>query len=211
MKPRLLDLFCGAGGAAKGYADAGFEVVGVDIEPQPNYPYGFKQADALHFLADAIETGDTFDAVHASPPCQHYANVTRWRGAQGDHPDLIAPTRELLEQTGLPYVIENVETKALRGDFMLCGTGLGLRMRRHRYFETNWHDANGHWGLAPSCAHSPDDYSFDHGAKQPESVYRDAMGCEWMTVAESREAIPPAYTEFLGGLLANHLHEAVAA
>ncbi len=183
MKPRILDLFCGAGGAAQGYADAGFEVVGVDIEPQPNYPFRFIQQDALATLVNEgfLDFHD-FDAIHASPPCQHYANVTAWRGDQGDHPDLIGPTRELLEATGLPYVIENVRTKELRGDHMLCGTMFGLPIRRHRYFETNWP-----WFMAPQpCQHHPDDYSFDHGGKQTESVYRDAMGVPWMTVDESR-------------------------
>jgi DNA (cytosine-5)-methyltransferase 1 len=132
-RPRLLDLFCGAGGAAMGYHRAGFDVVGVDIAPQPNYPFEFWQQDALQVLREVPINRhdgrgvvalaiDQFDAIHASPPCQHYANVTIWRGDQDDHPDLIAPTRTLLEQTGLPWVMENVRTTALRGDFMLCGT-----------------------------------------------------------------------------------------
>jgi DNA (cytosine-5)-methyltransferase 1 len=191
MRPRLLDLFCGAGGCSVGYTRVGFDVTGVDIKPQPNYPFDFVQADALTFPLDG------FDAIHASPPCQHHAPVTRWRGHQDDHPELIAPTRVRLEAAGVPYVLENVRTTALRGDFMLCGTTLGLRIRRHRHFETNWS------GLVMSygCQHQPTDYSFDHGAKQPESVYRDAMGCHWMTVQEAREAIPPAYTEWIGAHL----------
>lgn len=207
---RLLDLFCGAGGAAVGYHRAGFEVVGVDIEPQPNYPFEFYQADALALLEGARWSstgkpiiGIEFDAIHASPPCQHYANVTAWRGNQDDHPDLIARIRGLLEQTGLPWVIENVYTRELRHDFVLCGTMFGLPIRRHRYFETSW---NG-FDLHPSCQHRDFDFSFDHGGKQPESVYRDAMGCEWMTVQESREAIPPAYTEHIG----SHLMQAVTS
>jgi DNA (cytosine-5)-methyltransferase 1 len=195
-----------------GYSRAGFEVVGVDIKPQPRYPFEFHQQDAL----DALRNGwvglfsespnyldvDWFDVIHASPPCQHYANVTRWKGNQDEHPDLIAPTRELLEATGLPYVIENVRTVELRADFVLCGTGLGLPIRRHRFFETNWSGMR----MNPGCHHTSWDYSFDHGAKQSESVYRDAMGCEWMTVQESREAIPPAYTEFIGEHLWRHLY-----
>jgi hypothetical protein len=200
-KPRLLDLYAGAGGAAVGYSRAGFEVIGVDHAPQPNYPFEFTERDALDVLADLIENDmwdDRFDAIHASPPCQHYADVTAWRGDQNNHPALIAPTRELLEQTGLPWVIENVRTRELRGDHMLCGTMFGLRVRRHRYFETNWPVP---WGATNPCGHSPTDYSFDHGDKQPESVYRDAMGCEWMTVGESREAIPPVYTQHIGSYL----------
>jgi DNA (cytosine-5)-methyltransferase 1 len=207
VKPRLLDLFCGAGGTAVGYHQAGFEVVGVDIKPQPRYPFEFHQMDALRTLKrlDRIFGHAPFDAIHASPPCQHYANVTRWKGKQDEHPNLIAPTRELLEATGLPYVIENVVTDELRADFMLCGTAFGLPFRRHRFFETNWS------GLVMShgCQHRATDYSFDHGAKQPESVYRDAIGCGWMTVQESREAIPPAYTEFIGKQLMAHIRSGV--
>src|SRR5581483_2394046 len=159
MRPRLLDLFCGAGGAAMGYHRAGFDVVGVDIRPQPNYPFEFIRDDALEYLHWLVAGSggpcwlEDFAAIHASPPCQHYANVTRWRVAQSEHPDLIAPTRGPLQATGLPWVIENVRTRELRADFMLCGTALGLPVRRHRYFETNWS------GLVMStpCQHRPSD------------------------------------------------------
>lgn len=208
MKPRLLDLFCGAGGAAMGYHRAGFDVVGVDIAPQPNYPFAFQQADALEVLSELIDWFKlgAYDAIHASPPCEHYANVTSWRGNTADHPDLIGATRDLLYQTDLPWVMENVPEAPLRADFLLCGTGLGLRVRRHRSFETNWQPMS----LVHPCLHRPDDYAFDHGAKQPESVYRAAMECDWMSVVESRDAIPPAYTEFIGSQLVQHVG-AVAA
>lgn len=200
MKPRLLDLFAGAGGAARGYQNAGFEVWGVDIAPQPRYcGERFQQMDAFAYVERYGV--DNFDAVHASPPCQHYANVTIWKGNQDNHPDLIGPTRELLEATGLPYVIENVRTKELRADFLLCGTALGFPFRRHRHFETNWSGIVMNHG----CRHQDTDYSFDHGGKQAESVYRDAIGCEWMTVQESREAVPPAYCELIGEQLMQHL------
>jgi DNA (cytosine-5)-methyltransferase 1 len=205
-----LDLFCGAGGAAVGYHRAGFEVVGVDIMPQPHYPFVFIQGDALEFLEGGSEDGWSaldFDAIHASPPCQHYANVTAWRGNPDDHPDLIAPTRRLLEQTGLPWVMENVRTRALQPCVVLCGTTLGLRVRRHRGFETNWLG----FRLVEPCQHRPTDYAFDHGAKQPESVYRDAMGCDWMTIEESREAIPPAYTEWIGHQFMQHVQARACA
>jgi DNA (cytosine-5)-methyltransferase 1 len=198
-KPRLLDLFCGAGGAAMGYSRAGFDVVGVDIRPQPNYPFEFVQADAMDCPCAWMIS--YFDAIHASPPCQHYAGVTAWRGDRDMHPDLVARTRDLLERTGLPWVIENVREAPITGHVLLCGTRFGLPFRRHRHFETSW---NG-WTLTQPCRHSPADRSFDHGGKQPESVYRDTIGCEWMTVAESREAVPPVYTELVGHQLMQHL------
>jgi DNA (cytosine-5)-methyltransferase 1 len=101
----------------------------------------------------------------------------------------------------MPYVIENVRTKALRDPFMLCGSQFGLPIRRHRYFETNWRA----FQLDSPCLHRGSDFSFDHGGKQPESVYRAAMGVAWMTVGESRQAIPPAMTEHIGGFLLTHL------
>jgi SAM-dependent methyltransferase len=192
---RILDLFCGAGGAAVGYARAGFEVVGVDLHPQPNYPFEFHQADALEFPLDG------FDAIHASPPCQHYAPVTRWRGTPDNHPDLLDATRDRLHAAGVPWVIENVPGAPMNPDFVLCGSMFGLPLRRHRLFQTSWPS----FGLVQPCQHRSTDMSFDHGGKQPESVYRDAMDCAWMTVAESRNAIPPAYTEYIGGLLLAHL------
>ena len=157
MKPRLLDLFCGAGGAGMGYHRAGFDVVGVDIKPQPNYPFGFHLGYAQDVLNHLIAGGiaefrggrdgrwfnlEAFDAIHASPPCQRYSTATKRNGTQDDHPDLIGPTRELLKQAGLPYVIENVVAAPLEG-FVLCGTSFGLetdgyRLRRHRLFECSW-------------------------------------------------------------------------
>lgn len=184
-RPRLLDLFCGAGGAGMGYHRAGFDVVGVDIEPQPHYPFEFVQADALTFPLDG------FDAIHASPPCPHYANVTRWRGRQTDHPALIGPVREMLRASGLSYVIENVRTRALESPIVLCGSMIGLPIRRHRYFESNvalpW--------FMPSCQHRSTDLAFEH---KGERAYADAMGCDWMSSKEARQAIPPAYTEWIG-------------
>lgn len=201
MRPRLLDLFCGAGGAAMGYHRVGFEVVGVDIEPQPNYPFAFNQMDALDYfgyLGGPETLVMDYDAIHASPPCQAYANVTLWRGDQGDHPDLIGPTRDLLKQTGLPYVIENVRTNALRNPMMLCGSHLGLPIRRHRYFETSWNS----FEMGPPCQHHPSHLAFEH---KGERAYADAMGCGWMTSLEAREAIPPMFTAYIGGRLMQHL------
>ncbi len=192
--PRLLDLFCGSGGASMGYVRAGFEVVGVDIMPMPHYPFEFCLADALEYLLNGGWKG--FDCIHASPPCQAYSRSTAWRGNRASHPDLIAATRDAIEATGLPYVIENVQEARhlLRFPLMLCGSMFGLPIQRHRYFEC---PALG-LVLLPDCRHRPEDFSHDHGKKQTEAVYRDAMGCDWMTVHEARQAIPPAYTEFLG-------------
>src|SRR5512139_314282 len=153
--PRILDLFCGAGGAAVGYHRAGFDVVGVDINPQPNYPFEFVQADALWALQQ-LQVGSLldyhlsdFDAIHASPPCQRYSTATKRNGTELEHPDLIGPTRELLQATGLPYVIENVVGAPLRDSILLCGSWFalgadGYRLKRHRLFETSWHQ----WGWA---------------------------------------------------------------
>jgi hypothetical protein len=181
-----------------GYHRAGFEVTGIDIAPQPRFPFEFLEYDALEFL----EFGDLsgFDAIAASPPCQHYAGSTAWRGDRSKHPDLIAPTRELLEATGLPYVIENVPDarRHLRNPLMLCGSAFGLPIRRHRYFETNWPLGI----LTLGCHHQSTDLAFMHKA---ERAYADALGCEWMTSVEARQAVPPAFTEFIGAALAAHL------
>lgn len=233
MRPRLLDLFCGAGGAAVGYARAGFDVVGVDIEPQPNYPFRFVQADALDAVESWIDGGHWFweigevEAVHASPPCQAYSKITnrsRGRGGVDDHrvkhADLLAPTRERLAATGLPYVIENVPGAPLVDPVVICGSSVGLDVRRHRLFETNWPL------LVPPCAHGvhwPRFRSLDtrqvargslasvvgvHGhlnyAGEGE-LRRAAMGVDWMTDGELAEAIPPLYTELVGLQLAQQV------
>ncbi len=199
---RLLDLFCGAGGCSAGYSRAGFDVVGVDIAPQPNYPFEFHLSDALSYYP----LGD-FDAIHASPPCQAFSLATRHRGNAhaATHPDLIEPTRDLLEGTGLPYVIENVAGAPIRHDVVLCGEMFGLRIHRHRYFELGgffvWQQPHAahHLGGALHNCHVEEGY-----ARQVVGNYSnhddasDAMGIDWMTRRELAEAIPPAYTEFIG-------------
>ena len=189
----MLDLFCGAGGAAMGYHRAGFKVIGMDLSPQPRYPFEFIQGDAL-----GVKSFYGIDAIHASPPCQAYANVTAWRGQRDDHPDLVAATRTLLEASGLPWVIENVPEAPIRADYKLCGTNFWLPIRRHRHFETNW---SGTVEPIP-CRHDPHDLPFMH---KQERAYADAMGCHWMTNREGRQAIPPAYTEHIGCQLRSHL------
>lgn len=136
---RLLDLYCKAGGAGEGYHRAGFEVVGVDIEPQKRYPHKFHQADAIEYL---MEHYREFDAVHASPPCQGYCALKHL--STKEHVMLLPHTRDALDLTGLPYVIENTPGAPIRATMMLCGTMFGLKtpcgaeVQRHRYFETNW-------------------------------------------------------------------------
>ncbi len=191
-KPRMLDLFCGAGGCAMGYHRAGFEVVGVDIKPQKRYPFEFIQADALSFLR---EHGHEYDAIHASPPCQAYAAVTRWRGRSSKHPDLLGVVREAMPWTGTLWVIENVREAPLSG-LVLCGTMFGLPVRRHRVFESNVLL----WLPSATCKHRSTDLPFMH---KGERAFADAMGCQWMSNIEARQAIPPAYTEFLGKQLLN--------
>jgi DNA (cytosine-5)-methyltransferase 1 len=144
-RPKLLDLFCGAGGCSVGYARAGFDVVGVDNMPHPDYPFPMFVADAIEFIEDGwIEAGN-FDAVHASPPCPRYSVATP-SAARDKHPDLVAPVRELLRATGLPYVIENVPGAPLDTPILLCGSMFDLGVRRHRLFETNAP------ALQPECA-----------------------------------------------------------
>lgn len=225
MKPRLLDLFCKAGGCTRGYQQAGFYVVGVDIEPQPNYCGDeFVQMDALALLRDYLNEpgGDIpFDAIHASPPCQFYSLLASMH-PEKDYPDLIPPTRELLEQTGVPWVMENVEGAPLvRGTdlfgahgVMLCGSmfGLGVErgfLRRHRLFETTFplHQPEcNHQGLAVGV--------YGHGGHSGKHrmLYRaeaaEAMGIDWMTRDEMTQAIPPAYCQFIGTQLLQSLEAA---
>jgi DNA (cytosine-5)-methyltransferase 1 len=208
-KPRLLDLFCCAGGASVGYSRAGFTVVGVDIVSQPNYPFEFIQADALSLDPKFIAS---FDAVHASPPCQAYSDLAKRNGNGHKWPRLIEPIRKMLVRSGLPYVIENVDGAPLLNPTVLCGTMFPrLRVLRHRLFETNF------MILAPAHRRHPKVHTFDrrksHYGKTDEwkdfvqvtgggnctlAAAREAMGIDWMTKGEINESIPPAYTEFVG-------------
>jgi DNA (cytosine-5)-methyltransferase 1 len=207
VKPVMVDAYCGAGGATKGYQDAGFYVIGVDINAQPRYCGDeFYRADALEFLS-------TFDvpqavAVHASPPCQAYSVAVLDKTGR---PDLLGATRERLEALGLPWVIENVPGAPMRADYVLCGSMFGLPgLRRHRWFETSWHG----FALTPPCrhdfahvsviGHGPDHHSPFADLRGPgrwQELRRRAMGIDWMTRDELSEAVPPAYTEFIGGQL----------
>jgi DNA (cytosine-5)-methyltransferase 1 len=210
---RILDLYCGAGGAAKGYHDYGFEVVGVDLHEQPRFPYEFVQDDALNALDTLILGGkvggyflDDFDAIHASPPCQAWSVMSNCRpGLAETYPRLIVPTRCLLQQTGKLYVIENVPRAPLVNPVVLCGTSFGLRVRRHRLFETNfrvYEPPCDHFGrvLNPhnSEARKRMREEFGYG-ESLERIWKREVGVEWMNDAEARESIPPVYTSYIAG------------
>jgi DNA (cytosine-5)-methyltransferase 1 len=230
-KLRLLDLFCGEGGIAKGYADAGFEVVGVDLNNQPRYPFPFEQADALHYLENAHQVrSGFFDAIHASPPCQAYSITKHTHKVQ--HPDLLGPTRELLKATGLPYIIENVVGAPMPGSVTLCGSvlcddardddGTLLILKRHRQFESNvalvgsgcncavakgnhYKIGGVYGGGSKDRAHAE---NVRHGGYTPaKHIQEQLMGINWMTQKGLNQAIPPAYGEFIGRQLISYLEE----
>jgi DNA (cytosine-5)-methyltransferase 1 len=229
MRPRLLDLFCGAGGAGMGYHRAGFDVVGVDINPQPRYPFEFHQADAMTWPLDG------YDAIHASPPCQAYTSMRNAPNTKRGHPDLVAPIRQRLTAAGVPWVIENVPGSPIDvrppdlfgypGAIMLCGSMFGLgtdiyQLRRHRWFEASCLLDQ------PSCQHDRPVLGVYGGhardRRRTIGLYgnfqgrekcgiadaRAVMGINWMTSAEISQAIPPAYTEFIGHALLDVLERA---
>lgn len=200
----ILDLYCGAGGAAMGYHRAGFtRIVGIDNRPQKNYPFEFIQADALEYVA---EHGHEFDVIHASPPCQGYTTLKSVHNK--DYPNLVQPTRELIQHK--PYVIENVPQAPLVNPIRLCGSSFGIRVRKHRIFESSvpmpalpcdhkWQDddkiytVRNHGKTVPTgvC------YVFGTGGSKGED-WNGAMDIDWMTRKELSQAIPPAYTEYIG-------------
>ncbi len=232
--PRILDLYCGAGGAAAGYAAAGWEVCGIDNEARPNYPYAFRQDDAPAALLNLLRGNklqfrnpegetlwlglDDFDAIHGSPPCQLYTiSGYSQRDAGVVYPNLLPPTRYLLKRTGLPWIIENVPGSPMRADYKLCGCqfGLGvdhdgrwLGLRRERWFETSWeafemmptHDHSSEYITV--VGHGTPSWSREAlGFNPTMREKREAMGITWTDRGELSEAIPPAYTEFLGARL----------
>lgn len=226
--PRLLDLYCCAGGAGMGYASAGFDVVGVDVVRHANNPHRVIVADALSLSPDWIAAN--FDAVHASPPCQGYSSMRHAPGAKGA-PRLIAQTRALLQASGLPWVIENVEMAAeeMQDPVMLCGTMFGLQaqghdLHRHRLFETSFrvptlqckHTDRPVIGVYGGHARNR---SAKHGGRGTKDAWQgghraaasEALGIDWMNLNELSEAIPPAYTEYLGWQLRAAMMLACAA
>lgn len=215
-RPRLLDLFSCAGGAAMGYHRAGFEVVGVDIAVQPRYPFEHHVGDALAFLA---EHGQEFDVIHASPPCQHYTPL----GALHPHkeyPDLVAATRAALIVNDRPWVIENVMAAPLvkQGSITLCGGMFGLRTYRHRRFEPSIPlTAPVHPKHVIRTATKQRRARWDEGwhvsVTGDVGVYvgPEALGIDWMSGNELCQAIPPAYTEHIGHQFMNYIRDEVAA
>jgi DNA (cytosine-5)-methyltransferase 1 len=210
-RPLLLDLFCGAGGAAMGYHRAGFDVVGVDIEPQPNYPFEFHQADAMTWPLEG------YDAVHASPPCQGYSRMRHLPWIKGkEYPLLLAATWDRLEVNGVPWVIENVEDAPMPQSTVLCGWTLGLPMYRHRRFGSS--------ALIMAPPHRRHTVTIISGSANLANRYRQGggrdvaglfpgatladAGFEWMTQREASQAIPPAYTEWIGAQLLQHFEAA---
>lgn len=212
-KPVLLDVYCGAGGAGRGYADAGFDVIGIDLYPQPHYPYRFIQSDALEYL-DTADLGQ-FAAIHASPVCKGYTELNS--SGKANHARQILLVRDRLERIGLPWVIENVEgaVSELPASLMLCGTMFGLRVVRHRFFESS------HMLFAPGpCQHKDGCIGVYGGsvwdssrtgttrkdgrvrpAIVPWEIGAIAMQIDWMTHQELTQALPPAYTRWIGQFL----------
>lgn len=206
---RALDLFCCAGGAGMGLHRAGFDVVGVDIEPQPYYPFEFHKADAMTFPLDG------FDFIWASPPCQAYTLCQRIR--DNEHPDLVGPIRARLRASGVPWAIENVVGAPLRDPIELCGSMFGLHVYRHRLFECSfpiqapYHPR--HVAPVTKMGRPPKPGEFMHVVGNFSGVdqARKAMGIDWMPRDRLREAIPPAFSEFIGRAALAHIEQQTAA
>lgn len=199
-RPRAIDLFCGGGGASMGLHRAGFEVVGVDLRPQPLYPFEFIRGDALTHPLDG------FDFIWASPPCQAFTAYRRRPAHVAERPNLIPSMRSRLTSSGVPWVIENVPGAPLEHAVTLCGSMFGLDVRRHRLFEASFPM------LAPSCNHAAQTPRFAQATNRankrrtvevgvwriPLEVQQCAMGIDWLPLETLSQAIPPAYAEFIG-------------
>jgi DNA (cytosine-5)-methyltransferase 1 len=218
VRPILLDLFCGAGGAAMGYHRAGFDVIGVDIHPQPHYPFKFVEGNAL-LTGQVLMRELRPAAIHASPPCQSFSAYRRRGAGVGDMaPNLIPQTRAILWATGLPHVIENVPGAPLDDPVTLCGSSFGLDVRRHRLFESNVPL------VGRACDHSWQAPRFPQATNRtnlrrtvevgvyriPLATQQAAMGIDWMPLKQLSQAIPPAYTEFIGAQLLQYIEQVAA-
>ena len=213
MAYRLLDLFCGAGGASMGYHRAGFEVVGGDINPQPHYPFEFHQADALEYPLEG------FDAYHASPPCQAYSRTTnKHRKYEGkEYPDLVGATRAMLQETGRPYIIENVVGSPLETCIILRGDMFGLKVIRPRLFELSFLVLQPQIERQKGLLCGRDYFRVLSGSgcwckgeetKGTFDEWKQAMGIDWTDLKGLSQAIPPAYTEYIGKYLMDYITKA---
>lgn len=224
-RPVILDLYCSAGGAAMGYYLAGFDLLGIDKDPQPRYPFAFVQMDAIEAMRILLVGGyitdnrgrrwylKDFAGIHASPPCQKNSTMTKglWKDRLESHPELIAPTRDLLIQSGKPYVIENVQTAPMITLIVLCGSMFGLKVRKHRMFECSF------MIIQPSCQHKAQGrvvavYGHTGGSSKRDGLsfggvatWKEAMQIDWMIAAELAEAIPPAYTKYIGTFMIDYI------
>lgn len=210
---KLLDLYCGVGGASAGYAAAGFEVHGVDLKHGKRYPYTYLRADVLDILQDDNFI-QQFDVIHASPPCQTHSITQHLRNAQGkttSKVDLIPQTRAALIASGKPYIIENVPGSPLINPVQLCGSSFNLKVRRHRLFESNMpikgtgcnHKAQGR----PIGVYGSLNDQIPNGGRTAVNITeaRQAMGIDWAIWTELVEAIPPEYTDYLGAQIVSWL------
>ena len=212
--PKLLDLFCGGGGASYGYELAGWSVTGVDIVPQPKYRGQFIQADAFDYLR---RHHNKYDVIHASPPCQAYSKASMQFRLKGKrYPDFIVLLREYFKQHNIPYVIENVPGSPLINPVILCGTMFGLQTYRHRLFESNWpiiqpkHPQH----IAPNArmGRKPKSHEFIQyvGHFSGVKIVQDMTGLHWLGQKELAQSIPPQYTKYIGHqLLINLQHQVV--
>lgn len=214
-KPKLLDLYCCGGGAGMGYHQAGFDVVGVDITPQPKYPFEFIQSDALEYLKN---NHHKFDVIHASPPCQAFTKAGKEQRSKGKvYPDLLNATREMLINIGKPYIIENVPDAPMVDPILLCGSMFDLKTYRHRLFESNIK-----LKVPPHPEHKAKNAKMGRPPKDGEFIQvvghfsgvpfaREAMEIDWLGQKELAQAIPPSYTKFLGLQLMESLVRRIAA
>jgi len=221
VKPLLLDTFSGGGGCSVGYNRAGFDVVGIDREPHPDYPFPMIVGDAMEYLTN-LDFLAQFDVVHASPPCPRYSVATPAE-TRDSHPDLVGPVREALKAWDGTYVIENVPGAPLDHPVMLCGSAFGLRVRRHRLFESNaflmspgcFHDGRPVVGVYGDHADQRQHFRPDGTARGTKATSvadaQDALGIDWMTRWEDlADSIPPAMTEHIGSQILDQLQERAA-
>jgi len=209
MAVKLLDLYCGGGGAGYGYEQAGFDVTGVDIVSQPKHRGKLIQADAIEYLMSSFEE---YDVIHASPPCQKYSLASmQFRKFGKEYVDLIEATREVLIKTGKPYVIENVPGSPLINPIQLCGSMFGLRTYRHRLFESNipLKAPEHHKHIAPNAkmGRKPKDSEFIQyvGHFSGVKLVQEMTGLHWLGQLELAQSIPPQYTKYIGEQLIDYL------